>query len=184
MSLLIKKAIPGLLLFFFIVNPMFSFAQEPGFDAVPDQQTSSTPSDQGNAFSAFAGSSAGCDLSIFRPGEAFQKLFLVCLPMVGLFVSTKALFYSASLFDNLLYFSISSAYLRLPIISEMWTSILRSHFIIQYQPQQLRQKIIFSGQLRVWQLRPLEALQMRLPVLQLEQTHQMLVSTRLSQGQL
>ena len=122
MSLLLKKAISGLLLFFFIANPLVSFAEEPGFDSVPTEQASAAPSDQGNAFGAFAGSSAGCNLSLDL-GDSLQKLFLVCLPMVGLFVSTKALFYSASLFDNLLYFSINSAYLRLPVISEMWSSI-------------------------------------------------------------
>jgi len=78
----------------------------------------------GFAVGGVIGATAGAGGSVAASaGSSISDFFFECLPMGGLYVSTKLLKYSAIFFDNFLFFSITSSYLRLDVIETMWTSI-------------------------------------------------------------
>lgn len=74
------------------------------------------------AYDEFADSPAGCSngswgiLSNLNPANwLFQ-----CIPQAILYFASKALIFSATVFDVMLFFSIQSEYLRLDVISNVW----------------------------------------------------------------
>jgi len=111
-----SNSLVGMLLVFnllFLLSPV-SMVYAQG----ASEQGQSESARQGSAFDAFNDAKVGCS-----NGLNLAKFFTLCLPMGGLYLSSKALFYSANFFDNFLFFSIESDYLRLKSIDNMWSSL-------------------------------------------------------------
>ena len=117
----IKKIISSLLLGVLLMSVFanLAYAQE---GQTGDLTVSGQSQSQGqSAFDSFQAVGVGCGGA--KGFGAIPDFFFECLPMGSLYVSTKILRYSAGFFDNFLYFSIQSSYLRLDAIDNLWTSI-------------------------------------------------------------